>query len=184
KKMDKGAIKMHIYEAEAIKKIDQQAVDQGCSLITLMENAGRNIFEAMGRYVKKTDSILILADTGNNGGDIMVLDRYLAAEAFDLQLAFPLGEPKSPTAKSHLEYAKAEGIHVQKEERFSERATILVDALLGIGVEPPLRKNAADVVKWANQQTARRFALDLPTGVAANHGAVSSHDSSLYSQAF
>lgn len=175
---------MHIYEAKAIKKIDQQAVDQGFSLFTLMENAGRNIFEAMRRYVKKTDSILILAGTGNNGGDGVVLARYLAAEAFDVQLAFPLGDPKSPTAKSHLEYAKAEGIHVQTEEHFSERATILIDALLGIGVEPPLRKNAADVVKWANQQTAQRFALDLPTGVAANHGAVSSHDSSFYNQAF
>lgn len=175
---------MHIYEADAIKKIDQQAVDRGFSLFSLMENAGRNIFEAMREYLNKSDSILILAGTGNNGGDGIVLARYLAAEAFDVQLTFPLGEPKSPTAKTHLEYAKKEGIHVQTEEYSSERVTILIDALLGVGVEPPLRKNAADIVKWANQLPARRFAIDLPTGVAANHGAVSPINSSADSLAF
>lgn len=165
---------MYIYEAETIKQIDQQAADQGFSLFALMENAGRNIFEAMQAYLDDTDTILILAGTGNNGGDGMVLARYLHDAGFAVQLAFPLGEPKTSIAQAHLAYVKKTGVEVNATNEIASQATVLVDALLGVGVEPPLRKNAAEIVTWANQQDARRFAIDLPTGVAANHGVVPS----------
>src|SRR5699024_2049043 len=45
-------------------------------------------------------------------------------------------------------------------------------ALLGIGVKLPLRKNVASVVQWANRQRATRFAIDIPTGVNADHGEI------------
>jgi len=163
---------MYIYEAEAIKQIDQQAAVQGFSLFALMENAGRNIFEAMRPYIDHTDTILILAGTGNNGGDGIVLARYLHGEGFQVQLTFPLGEPKTSTAKEHLAYAKTTGVKVRAADNLIDHSTVSVDALLGVGVEPPLRKNAAEIVEWANQQRTRRFAIDLPTGVAANHGDV------------
>src|SRR5699024_4743522 len=54
----------------------------------------------------------------------------------------------------------------------SASSFIIIDALLGIGVNLPLRKNVSSVVQWANRQRATRYAIDIPTGVNADHGEI------------
>src|SRR5699024_5096422 len=136
-----------------------------------MENAGRNITEALKTQIEKQDDILILAGRGNNGGDGIVVARYLQEAGCRVALHFPLGMPKTDTAKEHLAFYNH---HFKvSEELYSEgKYTVIIDAMLGAGSQLPLRENVRDVIHWANEQSANRYAIDLPTGVMADNGTV------------
>ena len=69
-----------------------------------MENAGRSIFEALQKDVSKKSRIAILAGKGNNGGDGIVLARYLKMNGYQVDLVFPFGESATDVSKKHLNY--------------------------------------------------------------------------------
>src|SRR5699024_3550016 len=139
----------------------------------LMDRAGKGIFNQLQHYLNKTDHILILAGTGNNGGDGIVLASYLAQAGFSVELTFPLGEVKSQTASHHLEhYQRAQYTVTTFSKTIDYKETVIVDALLGIGISLPLRENVKEIVQWCNNRKALKIAIDLPTGLVSNNGAM------------
>ena len=164
---------MYIYNEEDIRHADETAVKQGVSMTKLMDRAGKGIFDQLQHYINKTDHILILAGTGNNGGDGIVLASYLAQAGFSVELTFPLGEVKSQTASHHLEhYQRAQYTVTTFSKTIDYKETVIVDALLGIGISFPLRENVKEIVQWCNNRKALKIAIDLPTGLVANNGAM------------
>lgn len=161
---------MYIYTAEEIHNIDQSAEKQGFSLFALMENAGRNLAQSLQSSIEKQEHILILAGRGNNGGDGIVLARYLKDAGYQVSLYFPMGFPKTETARMHLDFYHQQ--YVSKENYQEEKHHVIIDALLGSGSTLPLRNNLREVVHWANNQSSRRLAIDVPTGVGTDHGAL------------
>src|SRR5699024_4819453 len=53
---------------------------------------------------------------------------------------------------------------------YDYKETVIVDALLGIGTSLPLRQNVKEIIQWCNNRQALKIAIDLPTGLVANHG--------------
>src|SRR5690625_204380 len=162
---------IHVYKTAQIHHIDALAEQRGLSPVTLMENAGRAIYEVVQSLVNREQSIVILAGRGNNGGDGIVLARYLQQANYDVMLCFPLGEPKTVVAQKHLAYYNACSFHVTAWNE-TIKGDVIIDALLGVGAKLPLRKNVATIVAWANKQKAVRMAIDVPTGVNSDTGDV------------
>jgi ADP-dependent NAD(P)H-hydrate dehydratase / NAD(P)H-hydrate epimerase len=160
---------MYIYSEQEIREADNNADQNGFDVFTLMENAGRALFEEISKKINKQETVLILAGKGNNGGDGIVLARYFKIAGYEANLAFPLGEPTSSIARRHLDVFLANGFSVCEN---LDRHDCIVDALLGVGAKLPLRDNVLSVIKWANKQTALRIAVDMPTGVEADNGIV------------
>lgn len=160
---------MYVYNEQAIRHLDQEAIDQGYSLFTLMENAGRELFSKIKFLLTKEKRITILAGKGNNGGDGIVLARYLKHHDFLVNLVFPLGEPKTEVAKEHLSYYQKQNFTVSKWNK-QETFDVIIDCILGIGTRLPLNKNILDIISWSNQMKAVRIAIDLPTGTLADKG--------------
>lgn len=162
---------MYIYKAEEIRKIDAEAERLGLSPFSLMENAGRGLFEKISTLINKEMKIGIVAGRGNNGGDGIVLARYLLDQGYNVSLMFPLGEPTSQVAKAHLHYYLSKNYQI---DALDEGGTFdcIVDALLGIGTRLPLTDDLVRVIRWANEQAALRIAIDVPTGLLADHGDV------------
>ncbi len=158
---------MYIYSEREIREADHQAEQNGLDTFTLMENAGCALFMEISKRINKQDSILILAGKGNNGGDGIVLARYLKQAGYLAELSFPMGEPVSTAAKRHLEVFLSYGYAISEQKGCHE---VIVDALLGVGTKQPLRENVLSVIRWANQQSALKIAIDLPTGVEADTG--------------
>src|ERR1041385_105318 len=69
---------------------DRLAIEGGVAGITLMENAGRAVADAVAARATPGGTIAIIAGPGNNGGDGFVAGRLLAARAFSVRLA-PVG---------------------------------------------------------------------------------------------
>src|SRR5690625_2430438 len=95
---------VQVYLEEDIRQIDAKAVQEGFSLFALMENAGRGLAEKLKPLLQKEDRILFLAGRGNNGGDGIVIARFLMQNGYDVTLTFPLGEPKTEVAQRHLTF--------------------------------------------------------------------------------
>jgi ADP-dependent NAD(P)H-hydrate dehydratase / NAD(P)H-hydrate epimerase len=166
---------MYIYSSKQIKEVDKQAEKKGMSLFALMENAGNGLFRKIEPLIRKADHLLILAGKGNNGGDGIVLARYLKNNGYHhVHLVFPLGEPQTSTAKEHLAYFHACG---NEAETFSEnmQADWIIDSLLGVGSELPLREDLARITTWVNKQQIKIISIDLPTGVSSDDGSADEH---------
>lgn len=162
---------MYVFQASEIKRIDTEAAEAGLSPFTLMENAGRGLYERIKPLLSKHMKIAILSGRGNNGGDGIVLARYLLNDGFSVSLFFPLGKPKTQEAKAHEAYfAKLGFTSTPWEAR--ETYDVVVDSLLGVGVKLPLSEEIKAIVHWANSQPALRIAIDMPTGVEADRGVI------------
>ncbi|MCM3788101.1 NAD(P)H-hydrate dehydratase [Domibacillus indicus] len=161
---------MYIYKSSDISKTDQLADENGMSFFTLMELAGAGLWQKIASSYKINDhSFLILAGKGNNGGDGIVLARYLKRAGAACHLFFPDGLPKTGAAKQHLTYYETCGYSYETGLPATS-ASIVVDALLGAGTRLPLSKSIRDCVDWINAQKAHVISIDLPTGTASDNG--------------
>lgn len=162
---------MRVFRKEDIRKVDQQAEQQGFSVFSLMENAGVGLALHIQPYLNNDDRILIVSGRGNNGGDGIVLARYLLLAGFDVHLTFPFGLPKTAPVKEHLAYYESQGYGME-EWHPPASYDVIIDAMLGIGTVLPLREHVAEVLHWCNASSALRIAIDVPTGVQADQGDV------------
>ena len=144
----------------------------------LMENAGREAFLALQetRGLKAGDRVLVLAGKGNNGGDGLVLARYLhnAGCAVRALTLVPPDQYSGP-ALFHLRAAVAAGVEAREIPstplKVPDAAEIIVDAMLGAGFRGPLAGRILDLVRVINRRKkAFILALDLPSGLGALSG--------------
>jgi hydroxyethylthiazole kinase-like uncharacterized protein yjeF len=171
---------------QQIRELDQLAIEQvGIPGIVLMENAGRGVAKFIyGTLVNPpTDRVMILCGPGNNGGDGFVVARHLhnAGVPVGVVLAAP-PEKSSGDAGTNLAILQRmklalirafepEGLEAVRQA--ARRAHVIVDALLGTGSTGAPRGVMAALIELANAAaTARRIALDLPSGLDAERGEV------------
>lgn len=155
-----------ILTAAAMRAAEQAVMDGGVSVGELMERAGRAVADLVWR-VGGRHPALILCGPGNNGGDGYVAARLLAARGMPVRVA-ATGEPRTGAAQE----ARARWDGPVGALANATPAHILVDALFGTGLTRPLDAAVqADLARLA-AGAAHRIAVDLPSGVATDDGAV------------
>jgi NAD(P)H-hydrate epimerase len=176
--------------AEAMAGADRRAQLRGVTGQKLMEHAGtavaaaaKALAQATGRWQK--GPILVLCGPGNNGGDGFVAARRLARLGADVAVALvsTQARPSTPDAARNWDRLDNEptvsrslignardlamlGQHVEK-------ASIVIDALLGTGVEGALREPIRAAVALVGQARAKGvpiLAVDTPTAVDLSSG--------------
>jgi len=128
----------------------------------LMEHAAIGMANYIHENFAKGSSVLIVSGTGNNGADGIVLARQLHGE-YEVALHVPFGV-KSQMAKLQLERAKKVGVHLVET---LEDADVVVDALLGAGLNKLLGDETIHVVQQLNSFEGYKIACDIPTGVSS-----------------
>jgi NAD(P)H-hydrate epimerase len=176
--------------AEQMRGADARAQRQGVLGRALMEEAGCAVAAAARALLVTTDRFgrgpaLVLAGEGNNGGDGFVAARYLARAGLPVVVALvgSRPEPSTPDARHNWERLadepRVERIHAaaQRDVRILvngiERASLVVDALLGTGVRGPLREpvaSAVDLVEHAREAGVPVLAVDTPTALDLTSG--------------
>lgn len=170
---------------QQIRDIDVLAIEHvGIPGVVLMENAGRGCAAFIYRALLRPDSdrVLILAGPGNNGGDGFVIARHLlnASVGVTVALATAPNEVRGDAATNLriLERISAPIIRADEQagmetvRQIAAGTTLIVDALLGTGARGAPRGTLAELVVLANASTARRIAIDMPTGMDADSGEV------------
>jgi hydroxyethylthiazole kinase-like uncharacterized protein yjeF len=149
-----------------MRAAEDKAIAAGTPVEELMERAGQGAAEAIWRYAGALPA-LVLCGPGNNGGDGFVIARELAARGVPVRVAV-VGEPKTPAARA------ARAAWAGPVEALAEAgpAVLLIDSLFGTGLGRPLDDAVAARLNDLASQAAVRVAIDLPSGVATDDGAI------------
>ena len=150
---------------------DRLAIAGGIPGITLMENAGRAVAEAVAVRAAPGGTIAIVAGPGNNGGDGFVAGRLLAARGFTVRLALvgDRAKLKGDAADAARRYA---GTVEPASPGTLDGAAIVIDALFGAGLDRPVAGAAAEMIAAMNRCGAPIVAVDLPSGINGTTGAI------------
>ncbi len=145
-----------------------------------MENAGRGATEiVLARLARRPGRVAIVCGGGNNGGDGLVVARRLLAAGKDVIVLLASRREKlvGDALANHDAFAAVGGRIVEcldmtldeLDDEFA-RATIVVDALLGTGLDRDVTGFFASVIGRMNRAEGFRVALDVPSGLDANTG--------------
>ena len=141
----------------------------------LMENAGRSIYQVIKqRFDLKDRKILVVCYHGNNGGDGFVAARYLCDEAeTDVLFIGDENRLKKEALNNFKKTERNEKIQflVDDEVDFDEY-DIIIDAILGIGIQGRLNREISAVIDYINNSKAYKVAVDIPTGLDPDTGIV------------
>ncbi len=177
---------MKILTAAQMREIDRITIEElGLPSLTLMENAGARFVEALeARFAPLgKQRITLLCGKGNNGGDGFVIARQLWMRHNIVPRIILLADPQqlSPDAAVNYRYLTRIGIEAfvvrNLEEWITAKqdlldSTLLIDAILGTGLQRPLDGLALEVVSDVNSSFAHVpiVAVDMPSGLPSDSG--------------
>lgn len=151
-------------------RADSAAMAAGVSGATLMENAGRAIADAIAaRWDARP--VAILCGPGNNGGDGFVVARLLSEAGWPVRVAL-LGVREKLKGDARIEAERWAGTVEPLAPDCLEGAGLVVDALFGAGLSRPVEGVAAETLAAASSRGVPVVAVDVPSGVHGDTGAV------------
>jgi len=152
--------------------------NSGISKLSLMENAGRGIFNSIkDRFDLKDKRILVLCYHGNNGGDGFVAANHLS-DYCEVDILF-LGDESRLKDEAKINYEKVlKNIKIQffdiafcdMDSIEFDEYDIILDAMLGIGVEGDIEEPIYSAIDKFNASRAYKIAIDVPTGFNPDTG--------------
>jgi len=164
--------------AEQARAVEARAVaEQGVELATLMRAAGAAVAEQVAAR-DEHGAIFVLTGSGNNGGDGWIAAHDLHARGRAVRV-LTTGNPRElkGIAAEAAKGAMVAGVHwrvptapLSAEDLHG--GDVIVDALLGIGASGALREPLDSWVRAVNDSSAYVVAVDAPTGIDADTGAV------------
>jgi len=149
---------------------DAAALTAGISGERLMEAAGRGVADAIRRRWAPRP-VAVLCGPGNNGGDGFVVARLLKAAGWPVRLAL-LGDRDRLTGDAACAAARWPGVAVPLDAAVLDGCGLVVDALFGAGLARPVEGVAAAVLHAVTERGIPCVAVDVPSGVHGDTGAV------------
>lgn len=161
--------------AEEMRKIDDVAIREfQVDVLLMMENAGRACATLARRMLRETTSgirVACLVGGGNNGGDGMVAARHLANWGAEVNMIVGTGKDRMKDAPlRQLQILEKMGIPILETGYALGDNDLLIDALIGYGLEGNPRDRMATIIKDANGSGRPILAFDLPSGMNATTG--------------
>lgn len=164
-----------LYVPAAARAIDARAIQQlGIAGSTLMERAGMAAYRFLRRRWPAARRLAVLCGAGNNGGDGYVLARLALDDGLEVQL-LQLGDHgrlRGEALAAADAYRQAGGAAQPFRAGQPLDADVLVDAIVGTGLDRPLTGDWAAAVEALNGSGRPVLALDIPSGLHGGSGAV------------
>jgi len=174
---------MRAVTSEEMAEMDRIAIEEvGIPGVVLMENAGRGATEVLWRYFPDLSArrVVVLAGGGNNGGDGFVIARHLWQQRVEVAVCcLKKMESYRGDAQTNLEIIRKLGLAIEENpesktiaklrERLAE-VDLVVDAILGTGLNAPVRGFYREVIDLVNREGKPVLSVDLPSGLNASSG--------------
>jgi len=158
----------------------------------LMENAGRAVFQTAidmlatelltGKKDKKT---VVVAGSGNNGGDALVAARHLINNRVEVDIfLIAASEKLGGEAKANYNRAEkvartmAKSIEILTEGNLSsfkeklKESQLIVDGIFGIGLDREVKEPQKTIIQLINESQKSVLAVDVPSGLDATDGKI------------
>ncbi len=160
--------------AAAVRAMRAWSTERGLGTLSRAEQAGRALAHAV-RRLRDGDlagtSVTVLAGPSSNGAGGLAAARLLHSAGAAVEVV-TVGAPRYPQ-QTHV--LRAAGVEITPVERrglsdATGPGDVVVDAMLGIGAEPPLRDLPQLAARWLQRHDVPVIALDLPSGLSADIG--------------
>ena len=164
---------MKIFSVAQMRKWDDYTIAyEPISSIDLMERAANACFKWLTDYFKYPQSYTIFCGTGNNGGDGLAVARLLLLTGNSVKIYILEGEQRTQNFTVNLERLESICNDIQFVIDIGTKAIhiegIVIDALLGSGLNRTLRGMMAQLVNTLNQKVNTIVSIDIPTGLLAD----------------
>ncbi len=151
-------------------RADTLTIESGTPGLDLMEIAGRAVADKTAA-IAAGRPILCLCGPGNNGGDGYVAARYLRSRGHDVTVA-ALGDPEKLGGDAKTNYERWGGTVAPLATDLLKVHPIVIDALFGAGLQRNIEGVAAEILDTAAEMDLTAVAVDLPSGVNGDTGAI------------
>lgn len=164
-----------IFSAAQVRELDRRAIGEfGIPGYTLMCRAGQALLEAVVDYFPAAKSVLVICGAGNNAGDGYVMARLARRSGYRVKV-ITLTDPvllKGDAREAYDDWQKDGGRVQGWDPAALEQCDLVVDAILGTGLERPLQGVFREAVEGINACSRPVLCADIPSGLNANTGTV------------
>ena len=174
---------MRVCTAGQMAAIDRDTIAAGTPSLELMERAGVALCDALdaGGWLDAGGPVAMVCGKGNNGGDGLVMARLLSESGLVVRVLL-LGPREELTADARANFDRLPAsvdLVPGDPTRWPEQvaavaagAVVVVDAVLGTGIQPPLRAPYTGLCAAINEVATPVVAVDIPSGVSGDDGGV------------
>lgn len=175
---------MKVISAQTMQELDRQAIQEhNIPGLELMEHAGHACMEAIVHEFGHTGGkrAFIFAGRGNNGGDGYVIARLLLQSGWQVRVCILTEQDRiGGDAAINLEqlpptvisYCTVPGQPADRHQEEIRKADVIVDALLGTGLNSEVSGVYREAVELINAARRPVLAVDIPSGIHGSSGRV------------
>jgi len=162
-----------LFSAAQVRELDARLIAAGTSGFELMSRAAHAIWRALRRRWPDAGVLTVLAGRGNNAGDGYLVAALALRAGWQVQV-LAVGDPAQLQGDAALarDQARAAGVPIQSWEQQAELRGVVLDALLGTGLQGAVREPYAQVIRLLNASGLPVLAVDVPSGLCADTGQV------------
>ncbi|HMN60345.1 MAG TPA: NAD(P)H-hydrate dehydratase [Anaerolinea sp.] len=172
---------MKLVSVDEMRAIEREADGQGWTYEQMMERAGLGLAEMVHSFYgyEERMSALGLVGSGNNGGDTLVALAALVETGWQVTAYLVRPRPKEDALLDRLRATGGTVVERTGDKGFKvldetlRNATVLLDGVLGTGIQLPLKEEVAEVLRRVKQSAfcPPVVAVDCPSGVDWDSGA-------------
>jgi hydroxyethylthiazole kinase-like uncharacterized protein yjeF len=174
-----STIESRIFSPARVREMDRIAIEElGVPGYTLMTRAAQAAFDDARDYFPDARRWLVICGAGNNAGDGYVIARLARAAHLDVTVA-TLSDPDrlaGDAAQAWQDYRSMDGHSgravVEFDAGLLQDADLIVDAILGTGLDRPLRGDFLSAVRALGQANKPVMSVDVPSGLNSATGEV------------
>jgi len=179
------SLKMIIPNASQIRELDAFTIAHTpIKSIDLMEKAARQCFQKIKPILSKTMEVMVFCGPGNNGGDGLAIARMIAGAGFHTRV-FYVGQPGHFSQDFETNLRRIEKFlmatiseiqEVKDLPAIDKHNTIIIDALLGTGLNRQVDGIFFDIIRHINNSGAKILSIDIPSGLFCDGNALQQND--------
>ena len=165
----------NLYRSNQVRELDSIAInDLNIPGQALMERAGAAAFSVIGKCWPDARQIAVACGGGNNGGDGYVVARLAREAGYKVNVGYLVDPDKlQGDARTAADKLIKAGVDPQPfTTNMLENSEVIVDALLGTGLDRDVAGEMYKVIAEINAATAAVISIDIPSGLNADTGQV------------
>ncbi|MGZ5052390.1 MAG: NAD(P)H-hydrate dehydratase [Methylobacter sp.] len=161
---------IELYRAEQVREMDRIAIqDRGIPGFELMSRAGGEVFQRINELWTDARSLAVFCGAGNNAGDGYIVAQLALAAGLNV-CVYTLSAPDKLPGDALTAYQNYQGAVLPFQSGLTIAADVLVDALLGTGLDRAVTGLYAEAIQTINAQPSPVIAVDIPSGLNADTG--------------
>jgi ADP-dependent NAD(P)H-hydrate dehydratase / NAD(P)H-hydrate epimerase len=162
-----------LFTAAQTRSLDAAIIESGISGLELMQRAAEATWRALLRRWPEAGRLTVFCGGGNNAGDgyLVALLAQQAGWEVEVYAVAPLAGLRGDAAQAAQRAGQA-GVNISPWHVDAEVGGVLLDALLGTGLEGAVRGVYCDAIEEINRAGLPVVAVDIPSGLHADRGIV------------